>query len=339
MKIFVFTTAFYPKIGGIERQTELMCREFTALGHETVVATSSSGSGDDQRFPFSVVRRPSVTHLLRLHSWCDVHLQMNISLKCAWLRLLPGAPTIYFHANTYQRDDGTPSVPDVLKCWLARRTFGVANSSFTAKSVGCSTVVFNPYDHALFRELGPRAQRTGDLVFLGRLVSQKGCDTLIQALDLLKREGRQPALTIIGDGPDRRRLEQLVAHLELQNQVQFIGTLSGEGLVQELNQHRVIVIPSRYNEAFGIVALEGLACGLLPIVSERGGLTDAVGPHGLTFLNEDAGSLARQIREVLRDPGLAERLLDGVEAHLNQFKSRQIAKRYLAVIERVVCSV
>ena len=54
MKIFVFTTAFAPKIGGIERLTEVLAREWTAMGHEVVVATVTPGPADG--FPFRVVR-------------------------------------------------------------------------------------------------------------------------------------------------------------------------------------------------------------------------------------------------------------------------------------------
>jgi hypothetical protein len=49
MKIFVFTTAFAPKIGGIERLTEMLVRESTAMGHEVVVATLTPGSSGPSR--------------------------------------------------------------------------------------------------------------------------------------------------------------------------------------------------------------------------------------------------------------------------------------------------
>ena len=75
----------------------------------------------------------------------------------------------------------------------------------------------------------------------------------------------------------------------------------------ELARHQVMVTPSHYEEPFGIVALKELACGCLPLVSERGGLPEAIGNHGSTFPNGDADALAGRLQEILGDMARAPR--------------------------------
>lgn len=339
MNILIHTLLFHPRVGGIEQRTALMARAFAAAGHSVTLATPvAHNAPHDDGFgnaPYRLVRAPSAAALARLVRASDVMVQMNVSLKYLWTRAL-GTPVLTFHANAYCRDDGTRSLKDTLKRFVARRTPGIANSRYTGAAVGCRTVIPNPYDDATLRITRPRTERPNDLVFLGRLVSQKGVDVLIDALAHLKRrEGTAPALTVIGDGPERAALETQAMRAGLC--VRFAGTLCGTALCKALNAHRVMVVPSRYHEPFGIVALEGLATGLLPVVSAHGGLTDAIGPHGLTVPNADAAALADAIHTALSDPA-AQNRLDGVEAHLSRHSREAIAARYLAVLESVARS-
>ena len=331
MKIFFFTTVFAPSVGGIERLAETLCAEFVAMGHEVRMATMTSGAG---AFTFPVIRRPGPREFLRLLRWCDVHVQANVALKHAWPRVMFPRKFVYRYANAYQRDDGSRGLLDWLKVAIARNSCGIANSSYTAARTGARHVVLNAYDDSVFRTTQPWETRSGDLVFLGRLVSQKGCDTLLRALGRLRAEGAYPHLTIIGDGPDRPALEHLSEQMGIGKQVRFVGMLGGKALAEELNRHKVMVVPSRYEEPFGIVALEGLACGCVPVVSERGGLVDAIGGHGFTFPNADDEALARVLAEVLGAPEEARARLSGVQAHLAECSARRVAERYLDIFRQ-----
>lgn len=331
LKIFFYSTVFSPSVGGIESMAELLCREFTALGHDVVLATLTPGDGE---FPFEVRRGCTAIELQRLASWCDVHLQANVSLKAAWLRAIAPLKTFYRHGNVYQRDDGSKGVVEHLKTALARVTPSVANSTYTAEKTGAKFVVLNAYDDATFGPAPDWGDKDRDLVFLGRLVSQKGCDTLIEALGRLATRGHRPCLTVIGEGPDRAGLDRQVKAVGVAEQVRFAGALKGYTLAKQLERHKVLVVPSRYEEPFGIVALEGLACGCLPIVSRRGGLVDAIGGHGFSFPNGDASALEERLDEVLSDINAARARLDGVETHLARCRSRAVAAQYIAIFER-----
>lgn len=332
MKIFVFSTVFAPSIGGIEQLCQTLCAEWVAMGHDVRLATLTPGDGE---FPYPVLRNPSFSQMMTLMRWCDVHLQTAVSLRHIWPRILFPAKTVFQHPTAYVRDDGSRKPADHLKAFIAARSCGIANSHYTARQTGASHTVFNAYDDALFKATTPWSDRKGDVVFLGRLVSQKGCDTVIEALRHLRAGGITPQLTIIGEGPEEPALRQQCEQLHLGDQVRFIGKLQGAALVKELNQHRILVAPSRYREPFGIVALEGLGCGCLPIVSKDGGLVDAIGEHGLVFANGDSEALAQQLGRALTDPSLVSALMENREDHLLAFKARHVAEKYLAIFQKL----
>jgi glycosyltransferase involved in cell wall biosynthesis len=142
------------------------------------------------------------------------------------------------------------------------------------------SVLPNPYDAALFRPDTNR--RTCDVVFVGRLIREKGAHILIEALGILHRAGRAVNAAIIGGGPERAHLEELARERSVHARIDFAGEMTVGSLAQRLNEHRILVIPSM-DEAFGIVALEGAACGCAVIASDAGGLPEAVGPCGCLF--------------------------------------------------------
>lgn len=331
MKIFFFTTVFSPSVGGIERIVEMLCTEFVEMGHEVQLATLTPGSGS---FSFPVVRRPKFSDFLSLLQWCDVHIQANVSIKYAWPLLVVPSRFIFQHNNAYQRDDGSRSLSDIVKVIIASKTWGIANSRYTASKTGATYVILNAFDDKTFKVTKPWQQRERDLVFLGRLVSQKGCDILLQALAQLQNQGLHPTLTVIGDGPERSRLEAMSVELNLDQQVHFTGTVQGQVLADLLNCHRFIVVPSRCEESFGIVALEGMACGCVPIISKRGGLVEAINGHGFAFPNGDSSALASVLAECLRKPEDAHQRLVGVESHLARCSLRRVAEQYIEIFQK-----
>src|SRR6185295_7293475 len=115
---------------------------------------------------------------------------------------------------------------------------------------------------------------------------------------------------------------------------EFTGSISHEAIAQRLAEHRILIAPSLYHEPFGVVALEGIACGCVVIGSSGGGLPEAIGPCGRTFPNGDEHALAATIAELLGDPDSCARMLEGAAEHLAEHTIRRVAERYLAVLER-----
>jgi glycogen(starch) synthase len=267
--------------------------------------------------------------LLSLAKQCDVFLHGNVSLKGLWPLSIFSKPYFVTHQGWYVRPSGKVGARDRLKYAAAKRATNIACSKWVADHIPApTTVIPNPYDDKLFRIID--GERDRELVFLGRLVSDKGVDVLLRALYELKCKKIKPRLTIIGDGPERLQAERLAYTFELD--VRFTGTLQGEELVKELNRHQIMVVPSSWEEPFGIVALEGIASGCVVVGSERGGLKEAIGPCGATFPNRDFAALSNILRELLASPGRLELLRSSATNHLERHTAKNVARAYLDLI-------
>lgn len=338
MRILLATHFFSPNIGGLETVARVLADEFTALGHQVVVVTQSPRPGgallDKQEFVYPVVRCPPAKELLRLVRWSEVYFQNNISLRTLWPLLLARRPWVVSHQTWLTRVDGRTGWEDHLKKLVIRFGSPIAISRAVAAPLPVpATLIGNPYQDQLFRRL-PEVPRTKDIVFLARLVSDKGGDITLEALARMRLHGLTPRLTVVGDGPERATLEAMAQRLGVAPQVTFLGMQTGETLVRILNEHRVMVVPSQLAEPFGVVALEGVACGCVIVGSEGGGLPDAIGPCGIFFPNGDANALADCLGRVLIDGDLRDRLRAGAAEHLAAHSPRRIAEKYLEMFEK-----
>ena len=327
MKILLGSHHFFPSTGGIETVSDLLAREFAELGHEVRVITQTEGGGN---FLFPVIRQPGILELVRQIQWCDVFLQNNISLRTLWPLLMVRRPLCIAHQTWITNADGSAGWQHRLKRFVLRFAKSIAISDAIAKQLPSTSVrVGNPYNDDVFKDL-QAGDRAKELIFVGRLVSDKGVDLLLEAMAGLDSK---PRLTIAGDGPERARLKKQTTDLNLQRRVDFIGNQTSEALAKILNQHQILVVPSRWQEPFGIVALEGIACGCVAIGSADGGLAEAIGPCGVTFPNGDARALAGVLARLLADPAECERLRQNAGAHLAQFTPRQIALAYVETLQ------
>lgn len=334
VKILLSSHAFFPNLGGIESASELLALEFSRLGHEVRVITQTPGANKPD-WSFEVVRKPGACELIRLMRWCDVCFHNNISLLTAWPLLWVRKPWVIAHQTWIARLDRTLGWQDYLKRFLLRFASNVSISRAVAEDIGAPSVIIpNPYRDDIFHSSAAVA-RDKDLVFLGRLVSDKGVDLLVEALSLLKAEGIEAGLTIIGSGPEEAALKMQAQRLGVEASIVFTGPKAGGELAALLNEHRIMVIPSRWAEPFGIVALEGIACGCVGAGSAAGGLPDALGPCGLTFPNGDASALAGALRKILTQPGLIEQLRAGAPGHLACHTAHAVACAYLEIFNRV----
>ena len=333
MKLLLYSPAFLPCIGGLELSVAHLAEEIARAGHEVVVVTTTAGA-TDAGLPFRVVRRPSPLALLRWVRWCDVFFQANVSLKGLWPLLLVRRPWVVSHHSWYRRTDGRVAWQDRLKRRLVRHAAAsIAVSRAMADDVGPPAMVIpNSYRDRLFRRV-PGVDRHKELLFVGRLVSDKGVDILLEALAILARRSVRPALTIVGEGPERAALEQQARRLDLDSQVTFHGLSRDEALVRLMNEHQVLVVPSRYDEPFGIVALEGIACGCVVVGSAGGGLAEAIGTCGRSFRNGSADELAVVLGEVLgSDPAALARYHRDSAQHLSDHASAAVTARYLEAL-------
>jgi glycosyltransferase involved in cell wall biosynthesis len=337
MNILMVSHVFQPSTGGLESVSMMLAEGFAEKGHEVVLVTQTTNPGEAEDLPFKVVRKPKVMELLQLVRWSDVYFHNNISLNVAWPLLLVRKPWVVAHHTWIPRGGGLRGLKGRVKQAVLTQARCIAISNAIAAHLNTPSIVIpNAYDDKRFRCLDD-VRRSKDLVFIGRLVSDKGVDILLYALHKMKVGSfLVPKLTVIGDGPEEGNLRRLVQELDLVSNVKFAGRMGGEKLVRELNTHRILVVPSRWNEPFGIVALEGIACGCVVVASEGGGLADAVGPCGQTFPNGDVGALADCLMELLENPGCVDELRKQADQHLAQHSIEQFVSSYLEVLEKSV---
>ncbi|MFL6583908.1 MAG: glycosyltransferase, partial [Chthoniobacterales bacterium] len=279
-------------------------------------------------FAFEVVRRPNPGQLVAAVRWSEVFWQNNISLRTIWPLLFIRRPLFVTQQTWIASPDGRSHWSHALKRVVLRCARSFAISRAVAETMPSpSAVIGNPYDEALFK-IVPGTARNSDLIFVGRLVSDKGADLFLDALVHLRNSGLRPSATIVGDGPERAPLEKQTDREQLS--VTFTGARSSQEIARLLNRHRILVVPSRWAEPFGIVALEGAACGCVVIGSGAGGLPEAIGPCGLTFARGDAAALADRIALLLGDDRKCDELRAASGPHLAQFTTVKVADVYLA---------
>ena len=173
-------------------------------------------------------------------------------------------------------------------------------------------------------------------MFLGRLVSDKGAEMCIQLISEFNKLGKDYTLTIIGDGPERESLKQMVDVLDLNDCVEFTGFLEGNVMIETLNQHQFMLVPSKWEEPFGNVALEGMACGCIPIVSDGGGLPDAVGDAGIVFKRNDIKDMMIQTKKIVSNQEKQQKLIKKASAHLKNHTHDVVTQRYFQVIKKAI---
>jgi glycosyltransferase involved in cell wall biosynthesis len=181
LKILLGSHHFFPSVGGIETVTDLLAREFVALGHEVHVVTQTPGEAD---LPFSVMRQPSPSALLAELKWCDVFLQNNISLRTCWPCFFVRRPFFITHQTWISHQRKRTGWNYRLKLAVLRKARNFSISRAIAAELPVPSVILgNPYDDQTFRK-SENADRSKDLIFVGRLVSDKGVDLLLQALGI-----------------------------------------------------------------------------------------------------------------------------------------------------------
>ncbi len=291
-------------IGGYEAMAEVVAKGLALLGHDVQIITQArppneNESSDTERFPFTVLRNPGFFRWLEALRWADVCLSFNLSVKGLLPWFVRRVPLVISHQGWYSDFNRPKTLLAKVKLFLCRLASNIACSSAVASYLEAPSVVIpNAYDDVVFHGR-PEIRRNRDILFVGRLVSDKGPGLVLEAATLLAKQGLRPSITMTGAGPEAEALQTQSQQLQLQDQVQFTGPKRGEELGRLMNAHRILVVPSIWAEPFGIVALEGLASGCVVIGSEQGGLKDAIGACGLVFPNGNADALAKALEQVL----------------------------------------
>ena len=314
----------------------------------TVATPTAQGVGNDAELPFTVVREPSLLQLVRLIRATDIlhlagpaFLPMVVALVLGKRMVVEhhGFQTIcpngqllheptqlpcpgYFMAGRHGqclRCNTRAGMFGSLKLWAltfprrwlctrAAQNITPTNWLSTLLKLPRMTTIHHGLPNHRVNVEPPAPSAPTTFAFIGRLVSTKGAQTLLQAAHILSSEGLRYQLKIIGDGPDRLALQKQVAELGIADSVQLLGYLPEARLEEQLRGVATVVMPSLAGEVFGMVAAENMARGKLLVYSDVGAMGEVVGDDGLSFPAGDVNSLAACLRRVLAEPGLAESL-------------------------------
>ncbi len=198
-------------------------------------------------------------------------------------------------------------------------------------------VIHNGTDLSHFRqaELTPFKTRETAVLMSGRFASQKDHATLIRAAGLLKARGMAMPVRLAGGGSARHRkkAEQLIEELSLQDVVEILGQRSDIPVL--LNQHRVFVLSTRF-EGLPLSITEAMAAGCAVVATDVVGPQEMITPGETGWLTRpgDAESLADAIVEAVQG-GAAEVAEAGRQAALDRFSIEGIMKQYEALLDRL----
>lgn len=176
------------------------------------------------------------------------------------------------------------------------------------------------------------------VLYVGRLVPQKGIEYLIRAVPRISRRFPEAKFVIVGEGWMRGHLEWLADQSGQRWRINFTGFISDEDLIALTKSADAMVVPSIY-EPFGIVALEGMAAGVPVVASQVGGLAEVVehDKTGVYAYSRSPDSIAWGVERVLSDQGYRDWLVkNGHDAVKSRFSWGAVARQTVDVYKRVL---
>lgn len=321
MKVAAFTLVFLPNTGGSGIVALLLANGLAALGCSVSLYTPTDGPAATAGQAFRLHRKPRLRDIARAVRDSDIVHCHGLMIAPLLLGVLFGKPVVVTHHM--MKAKGARGVRNAL---LTRLCLNVAPSRAVRdsyRSRGRWHVIPNPFWQEVFRSAAPSV-RGPDVAVVARLVPEKGVDEAIAAFARADLPSAS-RLRIFGSGPGRQDLEALAASLGLRDRVVFEGERPPREVARALRRAKVQIIPSRWQEPFGLVALEGLASGCRVVSSGTGGLPEALGDFGRCYRSGDLARLSELLEEeYARDDPADARL----QAHLARHAPHKVAATY-----------
>ena len=184
------------------------------------------------------------------------------------------------------------------------------------------------------RELGIGREKI--ICVVGRLRSEKGHEFLFRAMVQVLQFFTSVRLLLVGEGPDKARLQALAVELGIEKNIVWAGAKSQDETFSLYGIADVVVVPSQF-EGFGLTAAEAMAAGIPVVGTDVGGLRDVVDDQSTGFLvpYNDSQRLSEAILRLLRDEALSKKMgMAGREKVRRQFSLPQYESSLIAVYSR-----
>ena len=363
MHIVMHCIYFTPEIGGLESHVHHLCRALIGLGHRVDMVTSRSQPGLPEREEMDGVqvwrtwfpaRNPagwvahamgSIPTLKRVARTADVlHAQAFSSvLPCLAARRGSGAPVVATWHTSHFLTRAETGVWRPTFRWMLRHTDYNLAASAEIAAVGETIApdvhveaLTNGVDTGIFQRvepaLPPPSPGIRRIVVPRRLFPKNGVEYALRALPRILEEV-EVEMVLVGDGPERGRLERLAGELGVAERTRFLGARPNREMPGLLCSGEVALFPSLM-EATSVAALECLACEVPVAASRVGGLPEIVDAGvGALFEPADPDSLARSVIELLGDPDLRSRGREGRARVVASWSNDRLARRHLEIYE------
>ena len=347
MRVLVVSGIWPPDVGGPASHAPELAAFLRSAGHEVEVVTTAAARPADTPYPVHWVSRSlpaGIRHAAvarevhRRARRCDVVYATSMTRRAASGAALARKPLVLKltadeafererrsgrfdgDLDAFQRHEGDHRVRALRATRNAavRRALYVLTPSEYLRRIVLSwgippdrvSVIPNPAPvpppmpprDEVRRELGMDGPTLG---FAGRLMAAKALGVALAAVAAVP----EVSLVVVGDGPDRGRLESEAASLGLDTRVRFAGPKSRDEVLRTLYAADAAVLSSRW-ENFPHLVVEALAVGTPVVATAVGGVPEVVhdGENGLLVPAGDPGALAAAIRRLLDEPGLRDRL-------------------------------
>ena len=371
MKLLLITGIFPPDIGGPATYVPTMAHELGKRGHKVTVLTLSDRPDHDDRsynFPVHRIRRGlfkplrvlfTVLRILREGRGTQVLYVNGLYLEAVIAHYLLRKPMVQKIVGDWAWERATNKgwVTDnfddfqrrkyglkvqflkSLRSFCARRADSlITPSEFLARAVagwGVAeekiAVVYNAVEVPVVATARIPLTTPFKIVTVGRLVPWKQIDHLIKAMT----ECEEAGLVIVGDGPERERLEDLVRATKLTDRIYFAGQRSKEETFGLMAACDLFVLNSTY-EGFPHVVLEAMSARLPVVATAVGGTPELVrdGENGVLIAPNANGSLSKTLLQILSSLEDRQRLIAGAQRTLQGFQSFGMIEQTEGVLSR-----
>ncbi|PEF43422.1 colanic acid biosynthesis glycosyltransferase WcaL [Bacillus cereus] len=180
------------------------------------------------------------------------------------------------------------------------------------------------------------------ILLVGRLTAKKGIDIAIESINQLKEKGINVSLTVIGDGEEKKQLQDMIKQLNLENQVTLKGWLTQEEVNQHIEKSTLIILPSRTAsngdmEGIPVSLMEAMARGKLVISTYHSGIPELIKDeyNGWLVPENNSSALANKIEEVINKKELWNNISNNARKTIQkEFNINLLNQKLIKIIEK-----
>lgn len=314
------------------------------------------GSESAREYIYNV--KDNISEAKRLCDEAELVIFGGVDTEYIRRRIDENKPTIYYSERLFKKGAWQKLNPKTMKGVKSRFVIPSQNSNFyllAASSFAATDFLgIGAFKNRIFKwgyqievkeksieELLSKKSDDGlSFVWVGRLVSLKHCDHAIKVVSMLKKDGYEPRLTVIGDGPDRKKLEKLAEKIGVKENVIFKGLCKIEKTREILDESDIFMFTSNFKEGWGVTLNEAMNSGCACVASHAAGSTnflidDAV--DGMIYKNGDVNMLYEKTKKLVENKefrlGMSRKAYDKIFNIWNPDKSTH---RLIEIIEAIL---